>query len=124
MKFSNKWYDALKFIALIALPALATAVAGLGLLWEWELTDSIVSSIVVVDTFLGALLGVSTSKYNKSSNDLAGYIHSTGADEDTGLANLQLYVRKHPDEILAGKKAVFKIGPPPEGPVETEILEH
>lgn len=120
MKLSNKWYDALKFVALIALPALGTAVAGLGVLWHWAQTNEIVSSIMVVDTFLGALLGVSTAKYNKSTDDLAGYIHSTGLNEDTGLADMQLYVRKHPDEILSGKKAVFKIGPPPEGPIVTK----
>lgn len=119
MKFSNKWYDVLKFIALILLPALGTAVAGLGVLWHWSLTDDVVSSIMVVDTFLGALIGVSASKYGKSTDNVAGYMYANGINEDTGLADLQLYVRQHPDEIMAGKTAVFKIGPPPEGPVET-----
>ena len=65
MKMSNKVYDILKFIAQIVLPALATLWAALGKIWSWPLVTEITATICAVDTFLGALLGISSYNYNK-----------------------------------------------------------
>lgn len=65
MKMSNKVYDVLKFIALIVLPALATFYAVLAGIWNLPYAEQIPATIMAIDTFLGALLGVSSSKYNK-----------------------------------------------------------
>ena len=65
MKRSNKVYDVLKFIAQIVLPALATLYAALGKIWGWPLVAEITATICAVDTFLGAILGISTAQYNK-----------------------------------------------------------
>lgn len=65
MKMSNKVYDILKFIAQIVLPALGTLWAALGKIWGWPLVTEITATICAVDTFLGALLGISSYNYNK-----------------------------------------------------------
>lgn len=65
MKMSNTVYDVLKFIAQIVLPALATLWAALGKIWGWPLVTEITATICAVDTFLGALLGISSYNYNK-----------------------------------------------------------
>lgn len=65
MKMSNKVYDILKFIAQIVLPAAATLWAALGKIWGWPLVTEITATICAVDTFLGALLGISSYQYNK-----------------------------------------------------------
>ena len=65
MKMSNKVYDILKWIALIFLPAFAVFYGAVGPVWGWFRPDDMVYTIVAVDTFLGALLGVSTAAYNK-----------------------------------------------------------
>jgi len=65
MKMSNKVYDVLKFIAQIVLPALATLWAALGKIWGWPLVTEITATICAVDTFLGALLGISSMQYNR-----------------------------------------------------------
>ena len=70
MKMSNKVYDVLKFIAQIVLPALATLWATLGKIWGWPLVTEIAASICAVDTFLGAILGLSSMKYNKEQAPL------------------------------------------------------
>ena len=70
MKMSNKVYDVLKFIAQIVLPALATLWATLGKIWGWPLVTEIAASICAVDTFLGAILGISSMKYNKEQAPL------------------------------------------------------
>ena len=65
MKMSNSVYDVLKFIAQIVLPALATLWAALGKIWGWPLVTEITATICAVDTFLGALLGISSMQYAK-----------------------------------------------------------
>lgn len=61
---SNKVYDVLKFIAQIVLPALGTLYFALASIWGFPYGQQIVGTIAAVDTFLGALLGISTAKYN------------------------------------------------------------
>lgn len=63
MKLSNKVFDALKWIAQILLPALGTAYVGLAAIWHWPFADEIVKTIMIVDLFLGTLLGISTIQY-------------------------------------------------------------
>lgn len=65
---SNKLYDVLKYICQIALPALLTCAASiLGLCGVAPETIAMVVGIgTAVDTLLGALLGISSAKYNKT----------------------------------------------------------
>ena len=69
MKFSNKVYDILKFVAQILLPALGTLYFAVGSIWGFPYVEQIVGTITAVDTFLGALLGISTYQYNKELNE-------------------------------------------------------
>lgn len=64
----NKTYDTLKYIAQIALPALGTLYFALATIWGFPYGEQIVGTITAVDAFLGALLGLSTIKYNKGNN--------------------------------------------------------
>lgn len=66
---NDKVYEILKWIALIALPALATLVSVVLPLWnicDESMTTAVVGTITAVSTFLGTLLGVSTMKYRKN----------------------------------------------------------
>lgn len=69
MKFSNRVYDVLKFIAQIVLPAAGTLYFALSSIWGWSYGEQIVGTITSVDVFLGALLGISSSQYNKALRD-------------------------------------------------------
>lgn len=64
---SNKIYNILKWVALIALPALGTLIFGLSAIWGFD-GSKIIGSIAVIETFLGSLIGVSTYQYNKGLN--------------------------------------------------------
>ncbi len=68
MKFSNKTYDILKYIAQIVLPALGTLYFALASIWGLPYGEQIVGTITAIDAFLGALLGISTAKYNKEES--------------------------------------------------------
>lgn len=65
MKMSNETYDLLKKIALIVLPALATLWLTLGKIWGLPYTEEIGATITAIDVFLGAVLGVSSARYNR-----------------------------------------------------------
>lgn len=69
MKLPNKVYDVLKWIVIIVLPALATAYLGIAQIWELPYPDEISQTIIIVDTLLGACLGISTISYNKQINE-------------------------------------------------------
>lgn len=62
---SNKQYNILKWVALILLPAMGALYFGLAGIWNFPYGEQIVGTITVIDTFLGAILGISTVQYNK-----------------------------------------------------------
>ena len=62
---SNKVYDTLKWIAMYLLPALGTLYFALAGIWGLPCGEQIVGTITAIDTFLGVILGISTTKYNK-----------------------------------------------------------
>lgn len=67
MKMSNKVYDVLKWIAMYFLPAIGTLYFALSGIWNLPYGEQVVGTITAVDTFLGVLLGISTSQYKKSN---------------------------------------------------------
>lgn len=69
MQMSNKTYDILKEIAMVWLPASGTLYSALSGIWGLPYGEQIVATIVAVDTFMGAVLKISTVQYNKNSNN-------------------------------------------------------
>lgn len=68
MTLSNKTYDVLKWVAMIALPALGTLYFALAGIWGLPYGEQVVGTITAVDTCLGALLGISSANYNEGGN--------------------------------------------------------
>jgi len=64
---SNRAYDILKWIVMIAIPALTTAYVGLAAVWGWPYATEVAKTSAVICTLLGALLGISTAQYNKGA---------------------------------------------------------
>ena len=67
---SNKTYDILKYICQIVLPAIGTLYFALAQIWGFPYAEQIVGTITAIDTFLGAVLMISSASYNKSKNDV------------------------------------------------------
>ena len=65
MIFPNEVYDALVYVAQIVLPAIATLYAALAGIWGIPYGTEITGTIAAIDTFLGALLKISSINYNK-----------------------------------------------------------
>lgn len=63
---NNKVYDVLKWIAQLFLPAVGTLYAALAGIWGFPYGEQIMSTILAIDTFLGAILGLSNMNYKKT----------------------------------------------------------
>ena len=72
MKISNKLYDTMKWLVIIVLPALATLYTALAAVWGWPYAEEVKTTIIAVDTFLGAMLCISTATYNKEAKENNG----------------------------------------------------
>lgn len=71
MKFllNDKVYDVLKWLALIALPALAVLYNVLAGVWGWPYAQEVSTTINAVIAFIGTLIGISTAAYKKEKDD-------------------------------------------------------
>ncbi len=65
MKLNNKAYDVLKWVVMIALPALSAFYAAMAPVWGLPYAEQVATTIPAVTALLGALLGISTAQYNK-----------------------------------------------------------
>ena len=68
MKMSSKVYDTLKWIALVVLPAIATLYVTLAGIWNLPNGEQVVGTIAAVETFLGAVLQISSAQYKKTNS--------------------------------------------------------
>lgn len=65
MKFSNKVYDILKWVTLIALPAVCFFYTTLDITFCWGAADKVAVVFTAIETLIGTLIGISTSNYNE-----------------------------------------------------------
>lgn len=63
MKLSNKVYDVLKWVALVALDAVGLFYQTLSAIWELPYGDEVLATCVAISVCLGTLLQISSSKY-------------------------------------------------------------
>lgn len=66
---SNSLYDKLKWVAQILIPAIGTLYFALAQIWGFPYAEQIVGTITAIDTFLGAILMISSATYNKAKTD-------------------------------------------------------
>lgn len=63
MVLPDKWYDILKWVALILCPALSTLYAALAGFWHFPYPEQICGTISAIGLFIGALIQVSSKNY-------------------------------------------------------------
>lgn len=70
MIFKNsKLYDALKWIALVALDALGIAYESLAQVWNLPFGDEVMKTCTIFSVLIGTLIGVSSHKYKNIEVD-------------------------------------------------------
>lgn len=95
-----KIYDFLKWVALVVLPAGATGYIALSGPLHLPNADGVSAAIIAVDTFLGAILNLSSKAYNSSEDRFAGdaVVEGTGDDKKVSFA-----FNEHPADLVNGK---------------------
>lgn len=68
MKINNTLYEWLKWICLIALPAIAWFYGAMADTWGLPYGDQIVTTLNAAGTLIGILIGVSTYNYRKEDS--------------------------------------------------------
>lgn len=66
LQLNDKVYNILKWITIMFLPALGALYFTLSKIWGLPYGGEITGTIAAIETFLGAILGISTYQYNKS----------------------------------------------------------
>jgi hypothetical protein len=67
MMMSNKLYDVLKWVALVALDAVGLFYSAISGIWGLPFGDEVLATCTAMSLFIGALIGVSSANYKKSN---------------------------------------------------------
>lgn len=67
MKLPNKMYDILKWVAILALPAIGLFYGQIGPIWNLPYVSEIVDTLNAAGLLIGTLIGLSTLAHNKSN---------------------------------------------------------
>ena len=64
--FSNKVYNILKWVSLVALDAVGLFYKTIATIWSFPVGDEVLATCTDLSVLLGALIGVSSVKYNNT----------------------------------------------------------
>ena len=111
--FNSKVYDALKWVALVALPAVGVLYFGLAEIWGLPYAVQIMGTTAALDTFLGVVLGISNHNYKQSEARFDGSVMVDTSNPNKDVLTFNL---KQPADELSEKDSVeLKIDTPPVG---------
>jgi len=88
MKLDDKTYTFLKWVAQLLLPAIATLYFAVASIWGLPYAQQVVGTTTALDAFLGIILGISTSSYDKSGMDGVLQIDKSNPDKDVYRLNI------------------------------------
>lgn len=106
MVLSQKWYDALKWVALVALPASSAFYYALAIVWGLPYAGQVVATVAAVDALLGTLLGIGSAKYKNSDERFDGNLNVI--KQDASLIN-QLEIKTDPATLAKQNELVLKV---------------
>lgn len=66
---SDKLYNILKWITMLVLPGIGTLYFTLASIWGFPFGEQVTGTITAIVTFLGAILGISSTKYKKKTKE-------------------------------------------------------
>lgn len=102
-------YDIIKGFAQVGLPAAGTLYFALSQIWGLPNGEEVVGTLVAIDAFLGVLLKISSSAYNKSDARFDG---SIDIFEDEEVKRFTLNVNGDPYDLENKNEIVLKVKTP------------
>lgn len=109
-KVPNRFYDSLKFLALVILPALGALYFSLSQIWGLPRATEVVGTITVVDTFLGVVLKLSSTNYKNSDAAFDGVMNVVTKEDGTQVYDLSL--NGDPGNLANQRAVSFKVQTP------------
>lgn len=106
MKLTNAAYDKLKPLVQVVLPAVATLYFALANIWNLPNAEQVVGTIAAITTFLGVVLGISTSNYNKSED---GYDGNFVVNETDDTLSFVLQLDKEPEDMVEQSQVLLRV---------------
>jgi len=97
----------MKFVALVLLPASGSLYFGLAQIWGLPNPEAVVGSIVVVDTFLGVVLKLSSNVYYKSDAPYDGSL--SVFEKPDGAQTFSLNLKDDPERLPKHRAVTFKV---------------
>lgn len=106
---SDSWYNALKWIGLVVLPALATLYFAVGSLWGFLAIQQVVGTITAITTFLGLLLR--RSAYNYTPPIASSPIGAIVVQQDPQGKPVDMRIEAYKDPFIVedGKYALLDV---------------
>lgn len=117
MILPQKWYDLLKWVALVFLPAFSAFYYALAIVWGFPNPGGVVATIAALDALLGTLLGIGSNQYKKKEEAAAeAYLNSderfdgtlTVIESDNSLIN-QIEMKTDPSRLAEKSELVLKV---------------
>lgn len=69
MKMSNKVYDVLKWVALVALDAVGVFYNTIAEIWSLPYGGEVLATCAAMSLLIGALIGISSANYKRCGGD-------------------------------------------------------
>lgn len=104
---SDKVYNIIKWLTVYVLPPLGTLYFALSGIWGFPFGEEIVGTIVAIETFLGAVIGISTYTYNKTGAGIQGTLMID--DTNPNLPYTQLSFDKTIAKIASEDTVTLKV---------------
>lgn len=104
---NDKYYNVLKRLVQIILPAFGVFYMTVGNVWGLPGTEQVSDTIIALCTFIGVVISISARNYNKSDAQYDGALDITQNDDGSKVYSLNL---NDDTAILDSKKNVnFKV---------------
>jgi hypothetical protein len=103
---SNAWYDRLKKIVQVVLPALATLYLTLSAQWDLPNPEAVAASITAIATFLGVFLIKTNNTFINSDERFTGAMKYK---TEGGKLVYSLELEGDPAELVHEDEIVFKV---------------
>jgi len=105
MMLSDKQYKALKWIVGIVIPAIGTLYFAIAKIWSLPAGEQILGTLIALQAFLGAILGISTRQYNNSDAKYDGAVTIS----ETPQKHIVAVEGIHPTEMAKKDEVLLKV---------------
>lgn len=101
----DKTYDRLKWLVVIILPAAGTLYFALATIWGLPSAEQVLGTVLAIQAFLGAALGISSVQYKNSDARFDGSV-TLSENERTHIVAVEGI---HPEEMAKKDEVTLKV---------------